>query len=216
MPIDTALFYTALPQLLSAALISMQVALVAFTIGITGGTAIALLQAQNIPIINFVSTLYVSLIRGTPMLIQITFFYYVLPVIGITLSPFWAACLAIGLNSTAYMSQIIKSGISSVGKDQTDAAQALGFSRMQTIQYIIMPQAIRTVFPALVSECITLIKDSSLASILGVMELYKTSRVIMNQTYDVVTVFCLVAFCYLLLTTLAEAILRTVEKRIIT
>jgi ABC-type amino acid transport system permease subunit len=158
-------------------------------------------------------TIYVTIIRGTPMLIQITFFYYVLPSLGIEFSPFWAAICAIAINASAYISQIIKSGIIGVGYDQIEAARVLGFNSFQIGRYIVIPQAVRIVFPALVGEYITLLKDSSLASVIGVMELYKEARSIMNESYDVITIFCLVALIYLILTSISELIFRYIERK---
>ena len=107
---------------------------------------------------------------------------------GITIDTYWAVIGAIGLNSAAYIAHIIKSGILSVGKGQVEAGQMLGFSQMQIMRYIIFPQAVRVVLPALGNEFIVLIKDSSLASIVGVMELTKEGEIITSQTYDALTV----------------------------
>lgn len=213
MGINLSLAYTAFPHLLHGAWISVQIAAISYFIGISLGIFLGFLQTRANKLLTIPIMLYVALIRGTPMLIQITFFYYILPSIGIHLPPFWAATFAIGINSSAYISQIIKSGITAVGKEQVEAARVLGLSPFQIARYIVIPQAVRVVFPALIGECITLIKDSSLASIIGVMELYKESRAIMNQTYDVITVFCLVAAFYLVLTTGAELFLRFIERK---
>lgn len=213
MSIDLSLAYNSLPYLFKGAWITIQIATISYFVGFVLGTVLGFLQTRNNTLLKAIITIYVALIRGTPMLIQITFFYYVLPAIGINLSPFWAATYAISINSSAYISQIIKSGILAVGKEQIEAAKVLGFNSFQVARYIVIPQAIRIVFPALIGECVTLIKDSSLASVIGVMELYKESRAIMNQTYDVVTIFCLVALFYLVLTTLAELLLKFIEKK---
>ena len=118
--------------------------------------------------------------------------YLLLPQIGITLSAFTCAVIAIGLNSTAYISQIIKSGIQSIDAGQWQAAQVLGFSTWQTMRCIIMPQAFRVVIPALLNESITLIKDSSLASTIGVVELFKTSYT--RDQYNVSTNTCVLYY----------------------
>ena len=214
MTIDLSLAWTAFPHLLQGAWISIQIAVLSYCIGFFGGVVLGYLHTLKSAFIRIPITIYVTLIRGTPMLIQITFFYYVLPLIGIGLPPFWAAVCAIGINSSAYISQIVKSGIIGIGHEQIEAARVLGFSPLQIGRYIVIPQAVRIAFPALVGEYITLLKDSSLASVIGVMELYKEARAIMNQTYDVVTIFCLVALFYLVLTTSAELIFRYIERKI--
>jgi His/Glu/Gln/Arg/opine family amino acid ABC transporter permease subunit len=211
--INTALMIQALPQLLYGAWISIQIAMLAWTLGFTAGIILAFLQTRKTPFLSWLISVYVTLIRGTPMLIQITFFYYVVPTLGVPLSSFWTAIIAIGINSSAYISQIIKSGINAVGVEQIEAAQVLGFTPLQTARYIVAPQALRITLPALAGECITLIKDSSLASVIGVMELYKEVRALMNQTYDVISVFCLAALLYLIMTSIASCIFYILERK---
>lgn len=147
------------------------------------------------------------------MLIQIPFFYYLLPEIGIELSLFATAVIAIGLNSTAYISQIVRSGIISIGKGQTEAAHVLGFTPLQTMRYILFPQALRTVLPALLNEFITLIKDSSLASTIGVVELFKEGTIIISRTYAVIPIYCAIALIYLVLTTALSFLTALIERK---
>lgn len=213
MAIDISLAWTALPHLLRGAWITIQITIISYILGFALGGILGYLHTLHAAWARIPITLYVTLIRGTPMLIQITFFYYVLPVVGIEFSPFWAAICAITINCSAYISQIIKSGIIGVGHDQIEAARVLGFNSLQIGRYIVIPQAVRIAFPALVGEYITLLKDSSLASVIGVMELYKEARFIMNQTYDVVTIFCIVALIYLILTSTSELIFRYIERK---
>lgn len=211
--IDFQLIQESIPTLLQGLLVTIKISTIGCVIGFSLGTLLAIIQTSNILLFNFFITIYLTIIRGTPMLIQILFAYYLLPQLGITLSPTWAAIIAIGLNSAAYISQIIKSGITSVSKGQIEAAQVLGFSKIQTIRYIILPQAMRVVLPALGNEFITLIKDSSLASIIGVAELTRQGRMIISRTYDVVTIFFAVAFLYLILTSLISFLVMKLEQR---
>ncbi len=213
MAFDITLALTSVPSLVQGAWITMQITLISYALGFALGVLLGYLHTLQNALVRIPITLYVTLIRGTPMLIQITFFYYVLPLLGLELSPFWAAICAIAINASAFMSQIIKSGIIGVGNEQIEAARVLGFSSWQIGRYIVIPQAIRIMFPALVGEYITLLKDSSLASVIGVMELYKEARAIMNQTYDVITIFCLVALFYLLLTSVSELLFKYIERK---
>lgn len=213
--IDIALLKNSFPLLLHGAINTILLAGYSCLLGLTLGTLSALAETSSIWILRALIALYVTLIRGTPMLIQIAFMYYgILPALGISLSPFWAFVLAIGINSGAYVSQIIKAGISSVGKGQLEAGQVLGFTRAQIIIYIMLPQAIRVVIPALGNEFITLIKDSSLASIIGVVELFKEGSIIISQTYDALTVYTGVALVYLLLTTPLSFVINYLERKI--
>ncbi len=211
--INIQLIQQNLPYLLQGAWISIQIAFFSCSIGISLGTLLGLAQASKNKILSFLITPYVTVIRGTPMLIQIMVAYFVLPQLGIKLPDFWAAIVAIGLNSSAYISQIIRSGIASVSKGQQEAAKVLGLSRFQVVRYIVLPQAIRVVFPALSNEFITLVKDSSLASIIGVAELTRQGYFIRSRTYDALTVYAAVAVIYLLLTTTLSLLLAILERR---
>lgn len=213
MHLNTDLMIQSLPLLCRGAMVSIQVALLSAMFGFVMGTVLGFLHTRKTAWLRIPINMYVGLIRGTPMLIQITFFYFVLPSLGIGLSAFWAAVLAIGINSSAYISQIVKAGILAVGKEQTEAARVLGFTQLQTAWYIITPQAFRIIVPALISECATLIKDSSLASTIGVMELYKESRAIMTQSYEVISIFCVVALFYIVMTSVIALIGSYIERK---
>lgn len=211
--INTELALASLPSLIRGAVVSLEIATLSCIIGLTLGTLIGLMQEYAHTIIRWIATIYVTVIRGTPMLIQIFIAYYVLPQIGISIPEFWAATLAIGLNSSAYISSIVRSGIASVGKGQIEAAQVLGFSTAQTIHLIILPQALRVVLPSLGNEFITLIKDSALASIIGVVELSKEGSIIRSRTYDSLTIFPIVALLYLIMTTTLSVGMHYLEQR---
>lgn len=212
--INYTLIYNALPQLLLGARITLAIAGLSWSIGFALGTVLGFLQTSRFTWIRRIITAYVAIIRGTPMLIHITFFYYILPTIGLTMSSFWTAVIAIGINSSAYVSQIIKSGINAVGADQREAGLVLGFTPLQIARYIVLPQALRVVLPALAGEMTTLIKDSSLASVIGVMELYKEARSVMNQSYDVVSVFFIVGVMYLIMTSFFSLLISILEKKL--
>lgn len=211
--IDFKLIADSLPVLLQGALVTLEIALLSTIIGIALGTFLGLMQTSKSKIFRWLSTVYVTIIRGIPMLIQITFFFFVLPEVGIKLPAFWVAVIAIGLNSAAYVSQIIKTGIRSIGKGQIEAGRVLGLSNMQITRFIILPQAFRVVIPSLGNEFITLVKDSSLASVIGVVELTKEGIFIRGRTLDVFTVFFAVACIYLIITTTLSLFINWLERR---
>lgn len=212
--IDITLIWDSLPSLLHGTIVSLQITFIAAFIGLTFGSIFGLAETSKSPFIPFAVGTYVTLFRGTPMLVQILFIYYVLPQFGFTLAPFWAASLAIGLNSCAYISQIIRTGINAVPKGQSEAAHTLGFSRLKTLRCIVFPQAFRVALPALGNELITLVKDSSLASIVGVMELTKEASVIRSRTYDAFSVLLAVSIIYLILTATLSFCIKKYEKRL--
>ena len=211
--IDFNLIIESLPKLLRGVSVTLQLAGLSICIGLVGGTILGLLHTSKNKFVRSLVSFYVTIFRGTPMLIQITCIYYVLPEFGMSLPAFWAAVVAIGMNSSAYISQIIRSGIASVSTGQIEAAQTLGLSSMQTTRYIVLPQAIRVILPALGNEFITLIKDSSLAYLIGVQELYKEGMQIKSYTYDALTVYFALGVIYLILTTSMAMFVSYLEKR---
>lgn len=208
--INLSIILKYLPDLLRGTVVSIFIAMSALTIGILLGTILGVLHTSENKYIRGLITFYVTIIRGTPMLIQLAIIFYLFSNLFM-IPALAAAIISIGLNSAAYVSQIIKSGLQSVGKGQIEAAKVLGFSKFQIIKLITLPQAFRSVLPALGNECITLVKDSSLASTIGVMELFKESKNVISQTYDAITVFFIVALIYLVITTLISMSLKYLE-----
>ncbi len=201
--------------LLSGAVVALEIAALALIIGIIGGTLLALMLLYGNRLVRIIGHIYITIIRGTPMLIQMITLFFIFPLIGITFSPFWSAVVAIGLNSIAYVSQIVRGGIQAVGIGQTEAAKTLGFSPLQIIKLIVLPQAFRAIFPALGNECVMLIKDSSLASVIGVAELTHQGEMITSITYDALTVYAGVALMYLVMTSIVSVLLHIVEQRLV-
>lgn len=212
--IDFALIFDSFPNLLWGALVSLQITLSSAGIGFALGSVLGIAETSPNPWIRFTIGTYVTLFRGTPMLVQILFVFYVLPQLGINFEPFWAACLAIGLNSAAYISQIIRSGINAINKGQIEAAYTLGFTHFKAMRYIVFPQAFKNALPALGNELITLVKDSSLASIIGVMELTKEASIIRSRTYDAFSILLAVALIYLTMTASLSFALKCYERRL--
>jgi His/Glu/Gln/Arg/opine family amino acid ABC transporter permease subunit len=211
--IDLNLIIEYLPVLLQGLIVTLEIAAIACCIGLVLGTILALMQTSHNAILRSIVAVYVVIIRGTPMLIQILCAYFLLPQIGIIIPAFWTAIIAIGLNSAAYISQVMRSGIASVGRGQIEAAKVLGFSTPDTIRYIILPQALRTTLPALGNEFVTLIKDSALASLIGVAELTKQANFVKSKTFDAITVYFAVAILYLILTSTVSFFVARLEKR---
>jgi len=211
--IDYDLIWHSLPALLNGAWISVQIAFCAAILGLVLGTALALAETSTYRLVRFLVSVYVTLFRGTPMLVQILFVYYVLPQFGVVIDPLWAAVMAIGMNSGAYVSQTIRTGISAIPIGQIEAAKALGFSQWATMRYIVLPQAFRIALPALGNELVTLIKDSSLASIIGVMELSKEGSLIRSRTYDAFSILLAVSCIYLMLTASLTSIMKKLERK---
>ena len=190
------------------------ISLFAVIIGFLLGTIIALINDSNEKNGNFkiLSTLgrwYVNVIRGTPMLLQLMIIYYVL-FKSVDISPVLVGIIAFGLNSSAYVSEIIKSGINSVDTLQYESALSLGFNYSKTMIYVILPQAIKNILPALGNELVTLIKETSVAGYIGIVDLTKASDIIASNTYNYFFPLIITAIIYFILTTTLTKLLNKI------
>ena len=162
---------------------TLLLAFIAVTCGTILGTFVALLKMSSNVVLSFIGTSYIELFRNTPLLLQLYIFMFLLPEIGINLSPFAAVSVGLVLNTTAYISEIIRSGIQSVDHGQTEAARSLGLSHVQTLRMVVLPQAMRNILPALANEFVTDIKETSLASTFFVGDLMTTYRTVNGATF---------------------------------
>ncbi len=185
-------------------------------IGVLIGTLIGMGRLSKMKPVNMLSTAYVEFIRGTPLLVQISIVYFGLPQLGIQLSPYPAAITALAINSGAYVAEIVRAGIQSISKGQYEAARSLGLTHWQSMRYIILPQAFRNILPALGNEFITLTKDSSLASVIGVSELMRSGQFIISRTFQTFSIYIGVAFVYFVMTIVISRLVRYTEKRLST
>lgn len=182
-------------------------------IGVILGTVLALMRLSKIKIIHWIAVCYIEFIRGTPQMVQILFVYFGVGYLISNLSAIVAGIIAIGLNSGAYVAEDIRSGISSIAKGQTEAARSLGLSQAKTYRYVIIPQALKNIWPALGNEFITLLKDSSLVSVIGVSELMYQTQLIQTSTYRGVLPLFVAMILYFIMTFTLSRILNHFEKR---
>lgn len=157
--------------------------------------------------------MYIGIIRGTPALLQLMILYYII-FKSVNINIVVVGIISFGLNSGAYVSQIIKSGLISIPKGQEEASTMLGFNYFQTMKYVIMPQALRNVLPALGNEFITLLKETSVAGYIGILELTKASDIAASSTYDYFFPLLIVAIIYLILTLGLTKLLNFFERRL--
>lgn len=171
--------------ILQGILVTIALAFLAEIIGITLGLALSLLKIARSKVLSWPAQLYIDIFRGTPLLVQIIIIYYTTPLIGVRFnSLFFAGLVALALNSAAYVAEIFRAGIQSIDKGQMEAGRASGLNYGQTMRYIIVPQAFRRVIPPLTNEFVTLVKDTSLVSVIGLAELLRAARVIQSQTFN--------------------------------
>lgn len=188
------------PLLLKAAGTTLWLSWLAMLLGAVGGTAIATLRLSRVRLLRLVALVYTEFWRSVPILIVLFFAYFGLPLlVGFDLSPFAAATIALALHASATMAEVVRAGVGSVGRGQWEAAQAAGFGRVQVIRHIIAPQAIRVVLPPSIGVFITTLKESSLASVIGYLELTKTGLLVRESTGGGFAPLLALAFLYFLL-----------------
>ena len=182
-------------------------------IGIVLGMLLALMRLSKNKLLHWIAVCYIEFIRGTPQMVQILFVYFGVGALISNLSALVAGIIAIGLNSGAYVAEDIRSGIASVAKGQTEAARSLGLSQAKAYRYVIIPQALKNIWPALDNEFITLLKDSSLVSVIGVTELMYQTELIQTSTYRGVLPLFIAMIIYFIMTFTLTRLLNYFERR---
>lgn len=198
--------------ILKGSLITLQLYIVTIIFSIPLGIISAIGKISKYKALNLIISFYTWVFRGTPLLLQLFFFYYGLPVLGITLSPFAAAAITFILNYGAYFTEIFRAGIQSIDKGQYEAAHCLGMSYKQTMTRIILPQTIKRVLPPLSNEAITLVKDTALVAAIGMGDLLRAAKQIVTRDFSI-SPFVLAAVFYLLFTTIIVTVFRIMEKK---
>ncbi len=208
------LYVSFLPILAKASITTLNISIVSMILAVALGLVLALMRLYGTAPIQWAAMLYIEFVRGTPLLIQLYLIFYALPHIGIKLSPFFAAVIGLGLNYAAYEAENYRAGISGVPKAQSEAGLALGMNRTQTVRYIVIPQALRIVIPPITNDFISLIKDSSLVSVITMVELTKVYGQLASTYYDFMGTGILVALFYLLLGLPFVRLARFVEQKL--
>jgi len=180
---------------------------------LVAGVFVALGKMSKIRILRLFINGYVTLIRATPLLVQLIFLYYAFPFIGIRLNAFLAAYIGLSLNVTAYLSEVYRGGIQAVAKGQSDAAAAIGMTPAVSMRRVIFPQAFRTLIPTLGNYMVSLFKDTSLASAVTIQELMFKGQIVAAGTYDYMTIYTLVFVFYFLVGWPAIRLVTLLEKR---
>lgn len=188
---------------------------ISVALGTVFGALVALMRMSKSRILRFLSSLYIEVIRGTPILLQLYIFYFVLPSIFpfLKLSQFMWVSIALCVNSAAYVSEVIRSGIQAVDKGQTEAARSLGMSEAQTMARIILPQAVRNILPALGNEFIMMLKETSLASTFFLYDLMTVRQIITGATSLTLEPMTIVAVIYLMMTFPLSKLVGHLEKK---
>lgn len=182
--------------------------------GFVLGIIVSLLRMSKIAVLRFIATAWVEFLRGTPMLVQLFLIHYGLASFGIEFSAVQSGAITLSINSSAYLAEIFRAGIQGVDRGQVEAARSLGMRQGMTLRYIVLPQALKSVLPAIGNEFITIIKESSIVSFIGVADLMFQSRAVTNITYDGFTPLIVVAVMYFILTFTMSKLLGRLERRL--
>lgn len=221
MVLDTAVKYNDI--FMSGVKITIIISLLSCFFGLLLGIILAFMKISGIKVLQWISTAYVEVIRGTPVLVQISLVFFGLPFLGIHFPSFQimgvdferlsAGVLALILNSGAYECEIVRSGIQSITKGQLEGAMSLGFSKWESMVRIIIPQAIRNILPVIGNEFVTLIKESSQVSVIGMADLMYTATTIQGISFQPFPPLVIVAIYYFIMTFFVSMCLRVLERR---
>ena len=194
-------------------LVTLKASALGVTIGSALGIFIGSFRVMPFKPLRYLMATYIYVLRGTPLMIQLFLIYFGLPALGINLDASVAGILGIGINSSGYVGEIVRGGIESIPKGQWEAGKMLGLSYWQTMKFIILPQAIRRMLPAIGNEFVTLIKESSLLSVLAISDLTMVGQQVRSVTYASFETFIFVALVYLVMTSLTSGALQLLENR---
>ncbi len=200
--------------LLPGLTMTIPLTILSFTFAMVIAIAVALVQYAKVPVLTPLARFYIWIIRGTPLLVQLFVVFYGLPDVGIILDPFPAAVIVFSINEGAYCAETMRAALEAVPVGQIEAGYCVGMSYMQIMRRIVLPQALRTAFPPLSNSLISMVKDTSLASNITVMEMFMATQRIAARTYEMLPLYCEVGLIYLLFSTVLTRLQRIGEKRL--
>jgi arginine/lysine/histidine transport system permease protein len=205
-----------LPLFLRGIQTTLLLSFLTLVFGLLLGIPLAFIRLGKNKVLSSIVKIYVDIIRGTPLLLQLYIFAYAIPLTfsGINLTPFQAGIIALGLNSSAYVSEIIRSGIQAVDKGQYEGGVSIGLSEIKVFTKVILPQAFKNVLPALGNELITIVKESSIVSIVGIVDIMRVADQIKAATFRVFEALIVAGLLYYLITKTLSILVNKLEKRL--
>lgn len=203
-----------IPYILKGIGITVQIVLGATAIGLILGILLALCKIGKITVLRLIADFYTSIFRGTPLVLQLLIIFYAFPqMFGINIEPMPAAIIAFGLNSGAYISEIIRGGINAVDKGQMEASLALGIPYSKMMKDIILPQAMKNILPALMNEFITLNKESAIVTVIGALDIMRRAYIVAGDTYRYLESLMIAGVIYYIMTLILTFLGKMLEKR---
>ncbi|MFL0269881.1 amino acid ABC transporter permease [Candidatus Clostridium radicumherbarum] len=204
-----------LPSLFSGLAVTLKITATSICLATTLGLLFGLMSISTSKILRLIATIYIDIIRGTPLIVQAFFIYFGLPsAFALKMSAITAGIVTIGANAGAYMSEIFRGGILAVDKGQFEASRSLGLSYRQAMQKVILPQAIRNMIPAIINQFIISLKDTSLLTVIGIRELTQSGEIIVASTYKAFQIWTIVGAFYLIIITIISYTSRYIERKV--
>ncbi|WP_025335189.1 amino acid ABC transporter permease [Paenibacillus sabinae] len=192
---------------------TLLLAIIGVICGFVLGIVVALLRMSSFRVLRWIAAAWVEFLRGTPMLVQLFIIHYGLTSIGLEFTALQSGAITLTINSSAYLAEIFRAGIQGVDRGQMEASRSLGMTHAMTMRYIILPQALKNVLPAIGNEFITIIKESSIVGMIGATDLFFQARTITTITYDGLTPLLVIALMYFILTFTLSKVLGRLERR---
>lgn len=214
MSLDFTQITSSIPYILQGIGVTLKIVGIAALIGFFLGTLLAICKIGKVKALVWLADIYTSIFRGTPLILQLLIIYYGVPqLLGIQVEAYIAAILAFGLNSGAYISEIIRAGILAVDRGQQEASMALGIPYGKMMKDIILPQAVKNILPALVNEFITLTKESAIVTVIGIMDIMRRSYIVGGNTYRYFESLIFAGFVYYIMVIVLTMLGKLIEKR---
>ncbi|MBT2614040.1 MULTISPECIES: amino acid ABC transporter permease [unclassified Bacillus (in: firmicutes)] len=205
----------ALPLLLKGLQVTLYIFVIAIILGFLIGLLVALLRLAPIKILNWIAKVYVDAIRGTPFIVQLFFIYFGVNSLNlVSLDSTTAGIITVAINAGAYFAEIIRAGIQSIEKGQTEAARSIGFTGAQTMRYVVLPQAFRRMLPTITNQSIISLKDTSLLSVIGIADLTQQGQIQASATFEAFKVWLAVGVIYFIIIYLLTLIANFIERRV--
>ena len=211
---DWGAIWYAVPYMLHGTLVTLEISACAMILASVVGGVMGLISASDQRIPRAIVRAYVYFVRGTPALVQIFLVYFALPRVGFEFSAFWSGVVALAFNSAGFIAEIVRAGLQSIDGGQTEAALSIGMTDRQSILFILLPQSLRRVTPPLTNEIITLVKNSSLLSVISITELTRSAQLIIAERFVPFELYAALAVYYLIIITMLSLGSEYLEKRL--
>ena len=211
---DWGSIWYAAPFMLRGSLVTLEISFWAMALATVVGIVAGLISVSDLRGLKAIIRAYVYFVRGTPALVQIFLVYFALPRIGLELSSFWSGVVALAFNSAGFIAEIVRAGLQSIDVGQTEAALSIGMTRRQSVLHILLPQSLRRITPPMTNEVITLIKSSSLLSVISITELTRSAQLIIAERFVPFELYAALAVYYLVIISVLARASEYVERRL--